>query len=171
MHADWAQISRESLLVDSDSRFLQREMATCTPPMRHIWNYPRHIWNFSRHRWNDSSRDHARIAWGLKGGLIAYKYAACVALRLRPCASFVRCDALSIHIYTSDWREARRGATRSTPRLREVRFRSLCLIGDDAQGSLVVRDKIPRPFPADRIAWMLSVPRVENLLPLRVGLL
>jgi len=98
------------------------------------------------------------------------RYAACVARRLRPCASLVRGDGLSVHIYIHLIGK-NRGVDLLAPRLafERCRFRSLCLISDDAQGSLVVGYKIPRPFPADRIDWVLSVPRVENLLPLRVG--
>jgi len=100
------------------------------------------------------------------------KYAACVARRLHPCASFVRGDGLSVHIYIHLIGK-NRGVDLLAPRLafEKCRFEGLRLIGNYAQGSLVVRYKIPRPFPADRIAWVLSVPLVENLIPLRVGML
>jgi hypothetical protein len=44
------------------------------------------------------------------------KYAACVARRLRSCASFVRCNSLSIHIYICTIEE-KRGVGLIAPRL------------------------------------------------------
>ena len=74
------------------------------------------------------------------------KYAACVARRLRLCASFVRGDGLSVHIYIHLIGE-KRGLGRVAPRLafERCRFGSLRLIDNDARGLLVGRYKILRP--------------------------
>ena len=78
--------------------------------------------------------------------LIVLKYAACVARRLHPCASFVRGDGLSVHIYIHLIGE-NRGVDLLAPRLafERCRFGSLRLIDDDARGLLVGRYKILRP--------------------------